>query len=311
MNCLSKHLPLVLFSLCVWGAFGAGMTLVSSSAQASEAITGASISGIPSSANCSVGYPLCTSCDTASVEVCLQYEHDNGSTVSYDTDITLIEDDVYMCDVAFGDDEVEPGMYTATYSYPDGTSIMCHTFSNAWIGYETCMDAGSAAEFCARFEVHSAWGNEVGWYGYETVMPVEVEEFAAVTSPEGTWLEWTTSWESGNAGWRVIRSFDESGGYEAINDGLIPPYQYYYEYFDDTAPRDVRLYYRLQDVATEGLGRIHEPIWIVLTDADIDLDGRVDGLDLVVASIDLLDEGSEVDEVISMMGVVTKKGFLQ
>jgi hypothetical protein len=81
--------------------------------------------------------------------------------------------------------------------------------------------------------------------------PVILSSFQASTQGASILIEWTTSSESGFAGFRVQRSVNQNAGYKTLNEDLIAspsPYQF----LDDEVKPGETYYYRLEAVDRSG-----------------------------------------------------------
>ncbi len=96
-------------------------------------------------------------------------------------------------------------------------------------------------------------------------VPVELVSFRAQGAAGGVRLRWRTASETGNSGFRLLRSLSESGPFTAVTLDLIAgrgstPHAADYEYLDESAEPGVLYYYRLEDIAHDGVAKRSETI---------------------------------------------------
>jgi len=195
--------------------------------------------------------------------------------VTYTTHVYIMEKD----DVT-ADDEVR-SWESDIYYYTSYTEWSV-TFYNVNTGYETCCDnevggvcskddtGGAAAssnkdnrgEFYCRVWIESAWWDEdessYDW-GSLFYKPVDVADFWAEAYDGKIGLYWETSLEEEVAGWNIYKAADGKE-YERLNDALIPPYQYFYEYIDTDVENGVRYCYSLEAVELSGARTAYGPV---------------------------------------------------
>lgn len=78
-------------------------------------------------------------------------------------------------------------------------------------------------------------------------------------------LVWVTASEINNAGYNVYRANEEDGGYEKINDSLIPAQGSAtegasYSFTDENVKNRETYFYKLEDVDLNGKSTFHGPV---------------------------------------------------
>ena len=218
------------------------------------------ITGMPSEAGCSA--PAClTGCDYFSgIAVHWDYYTTEGP-VSYTTWVQMYEDDPTM------NDPLTDGYWSGSVSYSYGwTYNSSHTYGYLFIGAETCVDVGDG-EFFATVHVNSYLVDEEGdspiYYVTDT-SAVELSSFEAFSAEDGVDVFWTTSLEIDNAGWNIYRSTSENGFFEKLNEEIILPYQYFYNFYDDEVEIGETYLYRLENIALSGKMEWHGPVSVTV-----------------------------------------------
>ena len=128
-------------------------------------------------------------------------------------------------------------------------------FDQANADYPTCADNN-----CMRF---------AGDPDFAVIISVDLGDFYAEASDGEIVVGWRTSREKNNAGWNLYRSAD-GGGYARLNDALIEPYQYDYEYIDADVEAGVSYCYKLEAVELDGSTREFGPECVVFGSLDGD-----------------------------------------
>jgi len=106
----------------------------------------------------------------------------------------------------------------------------------------------------AKDEDGSCDGDEsILWMDY--TVDVSLSDFIAIAGDELVKIRWATSYEKNNAGWNIYRAEGKSSEYVKINDPIIAPYQYSYEYVD-------------ADARGGRSGRLDRPLRACLRDAE-------------------------------------------
>jgi DNA-binding beta-propeller fold protein YncE len=104
---------------------------------------------------------------------------------------------------------------------------------------------------------------------FTIAMPVAVKltNFEAAVEDGAAVMRWTTGVEAGTEGFHLVRSEVEDGLYQRMTDDMIAANGgadgARYEYRDDTVRPNRRYYYKLQEVATNGLGVEYGPYELV------------------------------------------------
>ena len=145
----------------------------------------------------------------------------------------------------------------------DGNSLCvmeCHSELNG------CLEAGdwnSASEFCMA-------------------LYVDLTAFFTQAAKESILITWETASEIDNAGFHLWRSDAENGEYLRITEDLIPAdggptwgASYTYEDFD--VKPNLTYYYKLEDIAYNGVSAFHGPVSATLSDDAILLLSPEDG----------------------------------
>lgn len=91
---------------------------------------------------------------------------------------------------------------------------------------------------------------------------VELSGFTSKAEPyQGIILDWQTAKEVDNAGFHILKSRTQEGGYETITKELIAPdMSREYRYIDDTAKAGVPFYYKLEAVDLNGRTQVFGPV---------------------------------------------------
>ncbi|HPI74389.1 MAG TPA: FlgD immunoglobulin-like domain containing protein, partial [bacterium] len=98
------------------------------------------------------------------------------------------------------------------------------------------------------------------------VTQVDLTSFTAAFEPfVGVRLNWRAASEVNNAGFDVLRSTSEQGGFSLITRKLIAATGAgSYEFVDSTAVAGVRYFYQLQDLSLDGSRTLHGPVQVDL-----------------------------------------------
>lgn len=101
-------------------------------------------------------------------------------------------------------------------------------------------------------------------------LPVELSSFEAHSVGGAVKLVWVTESETENAGFFLLRSTDEQGPYERINEELIDgsgttPTRKKYEYTDKNVLQNQTYFYKLADVNYQGQMEYHGPVSVLVT----------------------------------------------
>ena len=96
------------------------------------------------------------------------------------------------------------------------------------------------------------------WITYIT--DVELSEFTATGYNGKVVIRWATSSETDNAGWNIYRAVGKSGEYAKINESMIAPYQFSYEYIDSDVEGGVHYCYKLEAVDLSGATEEFGPV---------------------------------------------------
>lgn len=95
---------------------------------------------------------------------------------------------------------------------------------------------------------------------------VELSSFQADETTEGVRLTWSTSSESGNLGFQVLRSETRSGPYEQISGAMIESSSSgKYQYVDRNVLAGTTYFYKLRDLDKNGAVTEHGPIRITVS----------------------------------------------
>ena len=180
--------------------------------------------------------------------------------VSYPAHVYIYEDDT------IGDDLVEAAHFTLNQV------IRCNSyaiyFDDVPIGLFTCNDADpDEGEFYGRVWIESVWSDEDESTGLYVVTDVSLSHFAVFLMRNKIYIIWQTSYEQNNAGWNLYRSAD-GGAYVKLNDSLIEPYQYDYEYIDADVEAGVKYCYKLEAVDLDGSVQTFGPECVVFGPPD-------------------------------------------
>ncbi len=90
-----------------------------------------------------------------------------------------------------------------------------------------------------------------------------LEGFYGEKKQEGIFLSWTTSYEENCAGFNIYRSVTSDGNFEKINDYLITG-KTSYSWIDKTSQAGTTLFYKLEELTTNGRKQFHQPISVEL-----------------------------------------------
>ncbi len=102
---------------------------------------------------------------------------------------------------------------------------------------------------------------ELRWWVHLNVSSVRLSAFDAVPQKGGVLIKWQTAAESENLGFKVLRSQQADGRYEAIVTDLIPANQSgLYSYLDRSVTAGEKYYYKIQDVDRSGRTALNGPV---------------------------------------------------
>ncbi len=107
--------------------------------------------------------------------------------------------------------------------------------------------------------------NNCQYYQIDIETPVELTAFTATRRFDGVHIQWITQSEKENMGFYLYRSQTEEGGYERLNEKMIPgqgttAIKHTYEYIDETIVENTIYFYKLQDIDYAGRMVMHGPI---------------------------------------------------
>ena len=96
-------------------------------------------------------------------------------------------------------------------------------------------------------------------------LPVELSSFIATASVDGVTIHWRTESEVDNLGFHLYRALQENGPYERITSELIPgagstTTEQTYSFTDRNVITGITYWYKLEDVAFDGMRTMHGPI---------------------------------------------------
>ncbi len=116
----------------------------------------------------------------------------------------------------------------------------------------------------AGFDNVFGYGRADAWYVYET-LPVELSSFTARTGNGAVTLHWATQSEIDNLGFHVYRALSEDGKYERLTADLIEgagnsAAKQEYSFADVRLTNGITYWYKLEDVAFDGMTQMHGPI---------------------------------------------------
>ena len=107
----------------------------------------------------------------------------------------------------------------------------------------------------------------------QLITAVVLNHFTGQYQPyQGVTLHWQTRAEIDHVGFYVLRSLHEQGPYEPVSSLILPTPDGCYSFSDNSRAEQERLYYRLQDIASDGTSTEHDPIQVTLplpTDFDL------------------------------------------
>lgn len=149
------------------------------------------------------------------------------------------------------------------YYSPGYATCSCDCSDNPWMTANNNCEKPSgcgADETCLMKDGYSTatcyWTmGQVGWY-----TPIELADFYAQGADKRVDVFWSTSAETYIAGWNLYRSESEDGEYVKLNDGLMPPYQFSYQFIDTEVANGTTYFYKLEDVNLDGFGTLHGPV---------------------------------------------------
>ncbi len=134
-------------------------------------------------------------------------------------------------------------------------------------GYEFITSPYSAGTYIVRVEATDNRDTVVMEWEVNLVTSVELASFEAQFGGfEGVELSWTTSRETDNLGFDILRSRSEEGTYIKITEELVPANSDgQYQFTDKNVQVGVRYYYKLEDVNLNGVRTGHGPIAVEIT----------------------------------------------
>ena len=93
---------------------------------------------------------------------------------------------------------------------------------------------------------------------------VVVSDFAAQAVDGRVELNWSTSEETDIAGWNVYRSEHRIKGFSKINDEIIAPFQYDYDFEDGNVETKRTYWYKIEAVSLKGQNIEQDPISVTV-----------------------------------------------
>ena len=203
-------------------------------------------------------------CDKVKIE----WRHDGDDEDDIDCDFHGDDDDGFDQTGASEMDEVQRLNEPAEMADDDWILIANHVPNDG--DYTWAVPAGYYPN--ARLRITLLWfGLKVGSsevpFMIDVTVPVRLKSFD-VTMEDGTAvLRWETTLEVGMQGYEVVRSIEERGRYDEITDDMVRSSGSVsggsYEYRDESVTANQTYWYKLREVADDGLGAEYGPYSVV------------------------------------------------
>jgi len=188
--------------------------------------------------------------------------------------------------------------YSVTWNNQPGSSNenynSCTTYDTGWFDFTatnavTAVCNSGANNYGLTIYGDSSWASSSNCYGSEINIHIDTAQgsgnrayltidytYAGLSNLDAEGedgkivVRWSTSYEQNNAGWNVYRALSKNGQYIKLNEFLIPPYQYSYEYVDTEVTNGVSYCYKIQAVDLGGSVQMFGPVCATPSEEDSD-----------------------------------------
>jgi DNA-binding beta-propeller fold protein YncE len=131
----------------------------------------------------------------------------------------------------------------------------------------TTSEEGRVMVTLFRGEEPIGMGMSPGTFTIAMPVAIKLTNFEAAVEDGDAVVRWTTGVEAGTEGFHLVRSEVEDGLYDRVNEDMIAAVGgadgARYEYRDESVRPNRKYYYKLQEIATSGLGQEYGPYELV------------------------------------------------
>ncbi|HDH96772.1 MAG TPA: DNRLRE domain-containing protein [Proteobacteria bacterium] len=129
---------------------------------------------------------------------------------------------------------------------------------SSWASPDNCSASWYYPNENLQFDTYEGDEN----YAYLTInyTYAELSELEAAPHDGYVVVRWATSYEEHNAGWNIYRALGKNEQYIRLNEFMIEPYRYSYEFIDRDVESGVSYCYKIEAVDLDGTGQWFGPV---------------------------------------------------